>query len=364
MNKGTQGLAQMKQAPRCYIGIDLACKVSKFCVVGADGKLRFRGSVGTTREELEATFESMVPAVIAIEAGSVSRLVDDVLSAQGHYVVVANPRKVAAISKNNKKCDEEDAELLARLVRVDPTLLSPIEHRTATAHEGLAMVRARDLCVRTRTAHMNSVRGMAKVFGLKLPSCDADAFAERIGKAVKEHPMYELFAPMVDLVGNLTKTILGFDKKLDVFAAKYMPRAKILQEIPGVGPVTAVAFALAVDNPERFPNQRAIGAYFGLVPRRDQSGEVDKRLGITKAGDPLIRRLLTQCAHVILQARNRDCDLKRFGERLINAGSTNKKRAVTAVARKLAVQMLRVLQTGEPHDPDFQQGKEAAMADA
>jgi len=276
----------------------------------------------------------------------------------GHTVVVANPRRVATISTNVKKCDEEDAELLARFVRADPRLLAPIEHRSARSHEGLSLVRARDLSVRSRTGHINLVRGMAKAFEVKLPVCEADDFAERATAAVQDTAMGRVLAPTLKVIAELTRSIAEFDAMLAEYAAKHVPEAKRLQRVPGVGPLTAIAFALAVDDASRFPNQRAIGAYFGLVPRRDQTGTVDRLLGITKAGDPLIRRLLTQCAQIILMSHSKECDLKRFGERLMNSGKTNRKRAVSAVARKLSCHMLRVLKTSEPYDPNYLLGKE------
>jgi transposase len=364
MKKNTRVARVNVQQVETFIGIDLATKISKFCVLDAHAQVMFRGEVPTTREDFEKRFAPFVPARIAIETGSVSRIADDVLSGMGHTVVVANPRRLAAISSNVKKCDEQDAELLARLVRSDPHLLSPVQHRSATAHEGLALLRARDLCVRTRTAHINLIRGMAKSFEVKLPTCPTEDFSERIGKVVEGTTLGTLLAPTLKLIGDANVAIADFDRMLAAFSAERVPAAKDLQRIIGVGPVTAIGFALAVDDPKRFPNQRAIGAYFGLVPRRDQSGELDKKLGITKAGDPLIRRLLTQASQRILMANGKDCDLKRFGERLLNVGKTNRKRVTMAVARKLACQMLRVLQTGEPHDPNFQLLQEGRNAKA
>lgn len=364
MRKNTQVAVTMESQMETFIGIDLATKKSKFCVLDAQAQVLFRGEVPTTREDFEKRFAPFVPARVAIETGSVARMADDVLSGMGHTVVVANPRRVSAITKNIKKCDEEDAELLARLVRSDPHLLSPIEHRSATAHEGLSLLRARDLCVRTRTAHVNLVRGMAKGFEVKLPTCEADIFAERISEVVAGTTLGTLLAPILKLITELTKSIDEFDNMLAEFGAKHVPTAKPLQRISGIGPITAIGFALAVDDPKRFPNQRAIGAYFGLVPRRDQSGELDKKLGITKAGDPLIRRLLTQAAQRILMTHSKDCDLKRFGEHLLNAGKTNRKRAVSAVARKLACQMLRILKTGVPYEPNFQLQQEGKKTQA
>lgn len=364
MTKDTQVAVVMEREIETFIGIDLASKMSKFCVLDAEAQVLFRGEVPTKREDFEKRFSPFVPARVAIETGSVARMADDVLSGMGHTVIVANPRRVAAISKNIKKCDEQDAELLARLVRSDPHLLAPIEHRSAMAHEGLSLLRARDLCVRTRTAHVNLVRGMAKGFEVKLPRCDTEDFSKHVTTAVEGTTLGAVLAPILKLVGELTKSIEEFDKMLAEFSTKNVPAVKQLQRIPGVGPVTALGFALAVDDPQRFPNQRAVGAYFGLVPRRDQSGDVDKRLGITKAGAPLIRRLLTQGAQRILMANSKDSDLRRFGMRLLNAGHTNKKRAVSAVARKMACQMLRLLKTGEPYDPNFQLGQEANKAHA
>lgn len=344
----------MKDGISTFIGIDLATRVSKFCILDAGGDVLFRGTVPTTREDFEKRFRPFVPAVVAIEVGSVSRLADEVLSSMGHQVVVANARRLKVISENIKKCDEQDAELLARLVRSDPKLLAPVYHRSSLAHEGLSIIRARDLCVRTRTAHINLVRGMAKGFEIKLPACDPESFAEHANSAVRATAFAGVVLPIIGLIAELDKVIDDYENAIKRFARKHVPIAAKLEKMPGIGPITSTAFALAVDDPKRFANERTIAAYFGLVPRRDQSGTVDKKLPITKAGDPLIRRLLTQCAQRILMTNSKDCDLKRFGQRLQNAGKTNKKRSVTAVARKLSVHMLYVMKTGQDYDPQFQ----------
>lgn len=363
MGKRSEVTTRLEVAERYFIGIDLASRTSTYCVLDEGAQVRARGTVGTTRSEFEAEFGRFVPARVAIEAGCVSRMADEVLGSMGHRVVVANPRRVAAISQNVRKCDEVDAELLARLVRSDPSLLSPVEHRSAMAHVGLAMLKARDVSVRSRTAHVNLIRGLAKAMEIGLPPCDADQFEQTAGPVVAKSPFGAELAPTVHQIGGLTRTIAKFDRMIDAYAAKHVPRARELDRIPGVGPITAVAFALAVDDPRRFPNLRAVGAYFGLVPRRDQSGEVDKKLGITKAGDPLVRRLLTQCAHTLLQANAKDSGLKRYGTRMLDKTGTNRKRVVSAVARRLAVQMLRVLRTGEPYDPNHQATRGGKMPD-
>ena len=350
--------ARQSLTNRMFVGLDLASKISTYHVLDASGETVCTGTVRTQRADLERTFAPVVPAVIAMETGSVSRVADEVLSSQGHTVVVGNPRRIAAIFSNVKKCDKVDAAMLAELVRVSPRLLSPIQHRTATAHGGLTLIRARDANVRARATQINLVRGMAKSYEFQLPSCDAENFTRVVRPLVDQTEFGQMLAPTLDVIAAQTVAIAQFDAKIKAYSDKHVPQAKQLAAIPGVGPLTAMAFALTVDDPHRFPNYRAVGAYLGLVPRRDQSGDVDKRLPITKCGDPLTRRLLVQCGQVILQERTKPTDLKRFGERLMGTVGSRRKRAVVAVARKLAVHMWTIMRSGKDYDPNHLKKKE------
>jgi transposase len=249
-----------------------------------------------------------------------------------------------------QKSDERDASMLARIARLDPRLLCPIRHRGRREQSHLAILKSRDALVRTRTLLINHCRGMVKSLGERLPSSSAEAFAKKVGAAVPED-LRAALDPLVETVADLTKRIKGMDRQIAALCDTEYPETDRLRTIKGVGPITALAFVLTLEQRERFAKSRAVAAYLGLTPRRDQSGQVDKQLRITKAGDLFLRRLLVSCAHYILGAFGEDSDLRRWGLRLCARGGKNaKKRAVVAVARKLAVLLHRLWCGEEPYD--------------
>ena len=356
MMKSTQHIDD--KAIETFIGIDLGCTYSHVCVLDREGEAIDVGRIRTTPEALRNRFGAMPRARVVIESGPVSRFVDMELRTLGHQVLVANPRKVKAIFGNEKKCDKVDAEMLARLGRVDPKLLSPVRHRSEHAQAGLRLVRARDVAVRMRTAQINVVRGICKAAGTKLIACETSRFAEMAMDSVPGEMLAEL-EPLLHLIEQTSETIAIYDAQLKARADELAPVARRLTTIPGVGLLTAVAFALTVDDPQRFSSSRDVGAYFGLRPRRDQSGDTDKQLPISKCGDRQVRRLLVQCAQHILRKNSKlDSDLRRWGIRVAGESKNGRKRAVVAVARKLAVLMHRLWVTGTDYVPNHQR-KEA-----
>jgi transposase len=263
-------------------------------------------------------------------------------------VIVANARKVRAISANERKSDSLDARMLARLGRVDRTLLQPVAVRAEALRLDLTLVRARAALVESRTQLVNSVRGLAKASGHRLPSCSAAS----LHKQELPEEMRPALAPLMALLGQISKTITEYDKKIVELCDQRYPQTRLLTQVKGVGPLTALHFVLSVGDTKRFPKPRDVGAYFGLVPRRDQSGDRDPELRISKTGDRMMRTLLVQCAHHILGRFGQDSDLRRFGERLADRGGKSaKKRAVVATARKLAVLLLALLRSGEEYEP-------------
>jgi transposase len=161
----------------------------------------------------------------------------------------------------------------------------------------------------------------------------------------------ETLTPIVEIIGKLTDQIKEYDRKIEQISKEKYPETELLRAIKGVGPVTALAFVLILEDPERFSKSRQVGSFLGLTPRRDQSGEIDKQLRITKAGNPFLRRLLVGAGQYILGPFGEDCDLKRFGLRLSARGKNAKRRAVVAVARKLSVLLHRLWKHGEMYEP-------------
>ena len=330
------------------IGCDLGDRVSELFVISADGQVS-RARVKTTPQGFREGFTGP-PAHVIIEVGPHSRWASRLLAELGHTVTVANPRRLKLISANDSKTDRNDAELLARLGRVDKALLAPIEHRGAVAQADLAVAKARDILVESRTRLINCARGMAKSAGALLPRCSAEAFH----KKAREH-IPEMLRPALDplfaTLEQLDAAIRKHDQEITRLASKY-PEVEILSQPVGVGKLTALVFLLTLEDKGRFKSSRQVGAYLGLRPRRDQSGSSDKHLRITKAGDTFLRRLLVSCATYILGPRARDSDLRRWGQELAKRGGKNAmRRARIAVARKLAVLMHRLWVTGEVYEP-------------
>src|SRR6266516_4716383 len=194
-------------------------------------------------------------------------------------------------------------------------------------------------------------RGVVKALGGRLPRCSAEAFARRASGDVPAE-LQPALAPVLAQVQQVTAAIRAFDRELERRCAEQYPATARLRQVSGVGPVTALAYVLVLEDPRRFARSRAVGAYLGLRPRRSQSGERDPQLGITKGGNPFLRRLLVQGAQYILGPRGPDCDLRRHGERIAARGGKNaKKRAVIAVARKRAVLLHRLWISGAVYEP-------------
>jgi len=337
----------MKEHNTMTIGIDLGDRVSHVAVLDESGEVTKRFRLSTTRASFEKAFSQRSPARVVMEATTHSRWASSLLDTLGHEVLVANPRQLSIIYKQQRKNDKRDAELLARVGRLDPTLLCPIRHRSDDAHADLALVGVRDTLVRARAAMISTLRGMVKSFGHRLPSCSTESFA----KKVKEHIPAELLAaarPLLRALAKLTEEIALLGRQITQLSKTKYPETQLLQQVPGVGPVTALSFVLTLESPERFKSSRQVGAYLGLVPRQDQSGDVDKQLRITKAGNSYVRKLLVQCAHHHLGPFGPETDLKQWGRRLSARGGKNaRKRAVVAVARKLAVLLHSLWSTGE-----------------
>jgi transposase len=273
------------------------------------------------------------------------------VGALGHEVIVANPRKLRVIYTNPHKADRVDAEYLARVGRVDPRLLSGITHRGEAAQAALAVLRSRDALVRTRTQLINHVRGVVKAMGGRLPAGSTEAFPRKVAAAVPAAAQPAV-GPVLEHISQVTQQIRGYDRQLAHLASTEYPETGALRQVAGVGPVTSLAYVLVLEDPTRFRRSRAVGPYLGLAPRRRQSGERDPQLRITKAGDPLLRRLLVQSAQYILGPHGPDTDLRRHGERIAARGGKNaKKRAVIAVARKLAVLLHHLWSSGEVYRP-------------
>ena len=343
----------MNKISMFFIGLDLGDKHSHLTVLDQECELIEETRLPTTKASFQRKFSTLQPCRIAMEVGAHSRWSSHQLRELGHDVIVANARKLRAIYHNPRKGDRADAETLARLARLDPALLSPIHHRTPQAQADLAVLRSRDAIVRSRTLLINHARSIVKSSGARLPSCSADSFAHKVAPDVPE-TLHPALLPILETIASLTKQIKSYDQKSEELCSQRYPETKLLRRISGVGPLTSLAFILTLEEPRRFQKSRQVGPALGLVPKRDQSGDNDPQLRITKTGDPYLRRLLVSSAQYILGPFGPDCDLRRWGLKLAERGGKNaKKRAVVGVARKLAILLHYLWRTGEIYDPFY-----------
>ncbi len=331
--------------------MDLGDRKHAYCVLDGDGEVVKEGGVVNTREALAELARSWPAATVVMEAGTHSPWVSRYLQGLGMKVVVANPRKVRAIYQNERKCDQRDAEMLARIGRMDVKLLYPVVHGSEQAQQDMVSIKLRDTLVRNRVALINSVRFTLKSLGYSISNPSSARFHKTV---VEEVPAScrDVIAPVVGALEELTERIKQLDVSLAKLARHRYPQTACLQQVAGVGPITALYFVLKVEDPGRFAKMRDIGAFVGLCPRRDQSGGIDKELRITKCGDTYLRRLLVSAAQYILGPFGTDCALREAGLRLAKDGTAKaKKRAVVATARKLAVLLLTLWKHQEPYEP-------------
>jgi transposase len=330
-----------------------------------NGEVTREGRVGTTKKAMAQVFGSMSRCRIAIEVGTHSPWVSRLLRSFGHEVIVANPRQVKLISDSSRKDDRLDAQTLARLARVDPQLLRPIQHRSEKAQADLMVIRVRAALVEARTGLVNTARGLAKSLGERLPICDTDQMGVEQAESLPAE-LQQALEPLLKQVESLTEQIKESDRKVEQIAREDYPETELLQQVSGVGPLIALTFVLTVEDKGRFQKSRDVGCYVGLRPRRSDSGESQPQLRITKEGDSYLRKMLVQGAHYILSHRGPDTDLKRWGLHLAaRGGKRAKKKAVVAVARKLGILLHRLWVTGEVYEPlrnseDAQARKKAA----
>jgi len=348
MRKGTKAVAI---EAGWTMGVDLGDRISRTCVLDADGVVVSEGRVATTPSEIERYFARLPRLRVAMEAGTHSPWVSRLVAKCGHEAIVGNPRRMRSISASLQKSDRVDAEQIARLARSDLKFLSPITHRSQEAQIDLARIHARDALVRTRTLLIQHVRCTLKSCGVLVSKFSSDAFPKRMAPQIPPD-LQPALTPALEIVAELNTRIRQFDHDLEQLADERYPVTHAMREIAGVGALTATAFVLGVADASRFKKSREVGAYFGLTPRRKQSGASDPQMRITKAGNSLVRRLLVGAGHYILGPFGPDCDLRRVGVKIAaRGGKSAKKRAVIAVARKLAVLLHRLWVSAKPYEP-------------
>jgi len=258
------------------------------------------------------------------------------------------------ITKNIRKSDRNDAELLARLARADAKLLYPVKHGSEEAQRDLLQIKLRDNLVRQRVNIISCVRFTLKSMGIQTRSPKTGYFATHVRRELsEEHEDYLiLIEPSLVVLESITEQIKELERVINQLASDKYPETAYLMQVTGVGVITALSFVLTIEDPARFGKVRDVGAYLGLVPKRDQSGDCDKQLRITKAGDAYLRKLLVSASQYILGPFGADCDLKTHGMKLAERGGARaKKKAVIAIARKLSIILLTLWKKQAKYQP-------------
>lgn len=335
------------------IGMDLGDRHHIIVVFDNNGNEIAIKRITNTKLALRRYFQRYSGATVAIEAGTHSPWISRELQQLGLVVYVGNPRKLRLIWDSHDKSDEKDARILAMVCRVEPRLLWPVQHRNVQAYNDLEVIKARDMLVQSRTKLINHVRCVVKSHGERLPSCSAASFAKRAAGLLPA-PLSQALSYLMDTIADMSQRILQLERKIEQLSKQRYPEAQRLRQVAGVGPITAMAYVLTIEDPSRFSKSRMVGAYLGLTPRRDQSGASDKQLRISKAGNRYLRKLLVNCAHYILGPFGPDCNLRGFGLAIAARGGKNaKKRATVAVARKLAVLLHRLWASQQCYEPFY-----------
>lgn len=340
----------MTQHSEWIVGIDLGDRVSVYCKInGRTGEFE-EGDFRMSPEEVREHFEPWERMRVVMEVGTHSRWMLRVLTEMGFDVVVADPRRLALITRSHRKNDRNDAMTLARLGSADLKLLNPVHHRDDTMQADLSVAQARHSLVKMRTRLVVQIRGMVKATGDRLPPCDAASFTN-VRESVPE-ALRAATDPLFAVIESLMTQIKAFDRRIAQICKERYPETEVLTQIHGVGSLTALVFVLTLGEATRFKRSRDAAAFLGLCPRQHESGSLKKELGITKAGNSFARQLLVQAAHYVLGFRGEECDIRQWGLRIYERGGRcAKKRAAVAVARKLAVVMHRLYLSQEDYRP-------------
>jgi transposase len=261
--------------PKMTAGLDLGDKHSYLCLIDTvSGQVLEEGRLRTTPEALGQRFEGCEPMRIAIEVGTHSPWVSRLLEERGHEVLVANARKLRLIHQNKRKTDKIDAENLARLARLDPKLLAPLEHRDEHTQAHLALLRSREALVDARTQLVNHVRGSVKAFGARLPKCSTESFHKKAAPEMPEE-LEGVLKPVLETIASLSARIRDYDKRIEQIAAQRYPETELLRQIRGAGTLTALAFVLTLEDPNRFKKSVRWGPTWGLLrPRGSRASAI------------------------------------------------------------------------------------------
>ena len=334
-----------------YAGIDVSLECSSVCVVDANGKIVREAKVASEPAELIGWFRSLGfdLARIGLEAGPLSQWLYAAMKQAGLAVELLETRHVSdAFKAMPVKSDRNDARNIAQLMRLG--WFRPVHCKSMSAQEIRAMLTARKLIQSKLQDIENSLRGILRGFGLKVGKTTRTSFAGRIEELVVGHPnLEEIGKALLRARAVLLTEFNGFEKRVRTMSRLHA-EARLLMSTPAVGPIVSLTYASAIDDPSRFTSSKRAGPLFGLTPKKHQSGETDYSGRISKLGDASVREALYEAAHIMLTKPIKGCaQLKGWAMRIARRAGMNK--AKVALARKLAVIMLRMLKDNVPFNP-------------
>ncbi len=330
-----------------HLGIDVHQKYSEICGVGEQGEVTVRRRLATTESSLRRFFKSRPRCRVILECGPMTPWIYRLIRELGHEVVVVNPRRVRLIAESTLKTDKMDAEVLARIGRLDLGLLRPVYQRSEAAQELRTRLRVRSALVKSRTALINTIRGTLRAQGYRMASSTPRGFVARYLTIQLPESLAAAVDPLVETIAELTQRIdelqaeLIEDSRSDELVAR-------LQTVPGVGPLVSLAYVAWMDRSDRFAKSRDVGACLGLRPSLRSSGGREYRGRITREGDKEMRWLLVQAAHAAMHC-TKESLLLRWARQLEQR--VGKSKAVVALARKIGVLLHRLWITGESFRP-------------
>src|SRR6202165_74685 len=242
------------------IGMDLGDRFTYYCVLDEAGEVMVEQKLPTTPQAMKQVFGAIPSSRVALETGAHSPWVSRQLTRLGHEVIVAHARNVQLIGDSSRKDDQFDARTLARLARIDPGLLGPVQHRSAKAQIHLTVIRARAGLVSARTALVNTARGLTKSYGERLRKCGTGQMNRETAKELSQE-LRDALDPLLGEIESLNERIAEYDRRIERIAKEVYPEVTLLKQVKGVGTLIALTYILTLDDPHRFRRSRDTGCF-------------------------------------------------------------------------------------------------------
>ncbi len=353
-----------------FIGLDVSQRSTAVCVIDSDGKRIHEGKALTLPSDIHCWLTSKAIDVhdakgVCLEAGAMSSFLYKGLAALGYPVICVEAFQAHQFLKAQRnKTDRNDARGLAQYIRIGGDFIRPVIIREAVSQEDRVLLTLRQNYVTQKVAIENAITGVLKPFGLivRRGNCSIDTFCERVAETIAKADglgcnLRESVLESLDTYRAISVLLDQLSKRIKKIANDH-PVCRRLMTVPGVGPVVALSFVTAVDTPERFRKAEDVGAYFGLTPKKYQSGEIDYDGRISRLGNAMTRQHLVQAATVLLYSSKKWSSLRAWGIRLAKKRGYNIARI--AVARKLAIILHRMWVTQQDFRWSIGEEKELA----